>query len=155
IVDGGSARFRCRLRAKDEQQLVLDLEREYSTDARSSERLSTSLAVRYHLVSLGESHLIIQWLAEGRVIEGLWHRSDPGVDLSMSGMRFVGSSSCKIDDVLLAEMVLPGGEVGWRCSSLVRRVRALREDRQEIAVELVDILDKDEDEMVAFVLNLD
>lgn len=101
------------------------------------------------------------WLAGKKDAGGqVWHRPDPYMSFSSSGLRFEDQQGCAEGDLILLRLAIPGSGQSFRGTARVVRVRPIPESERSgeascrIAVAFVDLDPEARDALVERVLEI-
>jgi hypothetical protein len=121
---------RGRVEAVETDALHFRLVEAKERDPREFERVVAPLSVRYcPAPSEPDDATVRTWLEDGIAPGGAgWHRPDPLVDFSASGISFEDRATCRPGDRLFLELGVPGRDDRWRALAKVLRVDPLTPD---------------------------
>ena len=93
-------------------------------DKRAFPRLYGSVKLSYRKLEESESETALaSWLSGGLEEAGAtWHRPDPFMNFSVTGLKFEDEETCENGDTLLLEFSVPTSTKTFRCKSRVARV---------------------------------
>ncbi len=98
-------------------------------DRRYWPRLMGSIPLKYQVSNSGS--LALEWsLKKTSMDESSWHRPDPFMDFSVSGLCFRDKPLCMPDDLLLCELAVGIRTLRWRTLARVIRLSPCLEDQE-------------------------
>jgi len=105
---------------------------EIPADRRDYSRTYGGLDLRYQIVPKQQVELVSRrWVSTGKSTSDEWHKPDPFMDFSASGLKFHDVDRCSAGDLLLVEFRVPGSPVVHRATLHVIRVLPIPTDEMD------------------------
>lgn len=85
----------------------------------------------YRVLDAGADQERRAWMDGELGVDDRWHRPDPFMNFSVTGLRFDDGETCRSGDTLLCELGIPGEARRWRGIARVVRVWPIPEGEQD------------------------